>query len=29
MHLTGRTGASPESIEPAVQLKEHHKRSSL
>jgi multidrug efflux pump subunit AcrB len=29
MHQTGKTGATPESIEPAVQLKEHHKRSTL
>jgi RimK family alpha-L-glutamate ligase len=29
MKLTGRTGITPETIEPAVQLNEHHKRSEL
>ena len=28
-HLAGKDEASPESIEPAVQLKEHHKRSTI
>ena len=28
-HFIGKTEASPESIEPAVQLKEHHKRSTI
>ncbi|WP_069133507.1 efflux RND transporter permease subunit [Rhodohalobacter halophilus] len=28
-HLAGKEDASPESIEPAVQLKEHHKRSTI
>ncbi len=27
LHLMGRADTTPESIEPAVQLKEHHKRS--
>ena len=29
IQLLGRTDSTPESIEPAVQLKEHHNRNAL